>query len=146
MSVISENVKTKEEALEIANNNINKFEEIAKSVILKNGYNYDVCVEIGNFSFPTKNYGDISLPSGYYDALRIKIGDAVGENWWCVMFPSLCFVDISNGYVPESSKKTLEESLLPEEYNIISSDTTNFKLKFKLIEWFENVKIATIKK
>ena len=62
------------------------------------------------------------------------------------MFPSLCFVDISNGYVPESSKKTLEESLLPEEYNIISSDTTNFKLKFKLIEWFENVKIATIKK
>ena len=146
MSSISENINTKEEAMLVAQNNIEKFQEIAENVIIENGYNYSVCVEIGNYSFPTKKYGDISLPAGLYDALRVKIGDASGENWWCVMFPSLCFVDVSNGYVPEVSKQNLQDSLLPEEYNLISSNNINFKIKFKLIELFEKANITTAKK
>lgn len=146
MASISKDAHTKEEAMKIANNNIDNFRNIAQNVIQKNGYDYDVCVEIGNFDFPTKYYGDISLPAGYYDALRIKIGNATGNNWWCVMFPSLCFVDVSNGSVPDSSKQNLQDNLLPEEYNLIASDNTNFKIKFKLIELFENAKISTAKK
>ena len=74
---------------------------IAKDTAKKNGYNYDIKISIGNYPFPTKTYGDISLPAGYYDALKVKIGEAKGRNWWCVMFPTLCFVDISNGVIPE---------------------------------------------
>ena len=62
------------------------------------------------------------------------------------MFPSLCFVDVSNGYVPEVSKQNLQDSLLPEEYNLISSNNINFKIKFKLIELFEKANITTAKK
>ena len=124
----------------IINENIPQFNEIAKQTIEENGYNYNVDIEIGNFYFPTKYYGDISLPSGYYDGLRIKIGEAKGQNWWCVMFPPLCFVDVTSGIVPEESKDTLEENLTSEEYNIVSNDSTEFKIKFKLIELFENFK------
>lgn len=146
MKSISKNVSTKEEAIQIANNNIEEFYKIAKKVILDNGYNYDVNIEIGNFSFPTKTYGDISLPAGFYDALKVKIGDAKGKNWWCVMFPSLCFVDVSNGVVPEDSKENLQSNLLEEDYNLISSEDVSYKVKFKLVELFENAKIIMAKK
>lgn len=146
MNSISKDVSSKEEAIRIANENKDKFYNIAKKVISDNGFNYNINIEIGNFSFPTKTYGDISLPSGFYDALRVEIGEASGQNWWCVMFPSLCFVDVSEGIVPEESKEELQSSMQEEEYNLISSDTLEFKLKFKLVELFENVKIIMAKK
>ena len=146
MNSISKNVSSKEEAIRIANENKDKFYDIAKKVVSDNGFNYNINIEIGNFSFPTKTYGDISLPSGYYDALRVEIGEASGQNWWCVMFPSLCFVDISEGIVPEESKKDLKSNMEEEEYNLISSDTIEFKLKFKLVELFENAKIIMANK
>lgn len=146
MNSISKNVSTKEEAINLANENIDNFYNIAKNTILENGFNYNVNIEIGNFDFPTKTYGDISLPAGFYDALKVEIGDAKGKNWWCVMFPSLCFVDISNGVVPEESKENLQANLDYEDYNLISSDDAEYKLKFKLVELFENAKIIMAKK
>ena len=107
MNSICTNCITKEEAITIAENHKEDFYNIAKKTILENGFDYNVEIEIGNFDFPTKTYGDISLPAGFYDALRVKIGKAEGQNWWCVMFPPLCFVDISNGIVPEESKEIL---------------------------------------
>lgn len=62
------------------------------------------------------------------------------------MFPSLCFVDVSNGIVPEESKEELQSTLLEEEYNLISSQNNEYKLKFKIVELFENTKIFTAKK
>lgn len=146
MNSISKNVSTKEEAIKLANENISNFYNIAKNTILENGFNYNVNIEIGNFDFPTKTYGDISLPAGFYDALKVEIGEAKGKNWWCVMFPSLCFVDISNGVVPEESKENLQANLNYEDYNLISSDDAEYKLKFKLVELFENAKIIMAKK
>ena len=146
MKSISKDVSTKEEAIRIANDNIEKFYDIAKKVISDNGYNYDVNIEIGNFSFPTKTYGDITLPAGFYDALKVEIGEAKGQNWWCVMFPSLCFVDVSNGVVPEDSKENLQSNLLEEDYNLISSKDMSYNVKFKLVELFENAKIIMAKK
>lgn len=147
MNELSANSKTKEEAIQIAKEHTDEFYNIAKKTIIDNGYNYDVTVEIGNFDFPTKHYGDISIPAGYYDALRVKIGEAQGQNWWCVMFPPLCFVNVTSGIVPEESKKLLESELNEEEYDIISNkNSSEIKFKFKLIELLQNTNILTAKK
>ncbi|MCI8411049.1 MAG: stage II sporulation protein R, partial [Clostridia bacterium] len=108
MNELCVNCISKQEAIDLARKNEIQFKEIALKTIKEQGYNYDVNINIGNFEFPTKNYGDVSLPAGYYDALRVEIGEAKGQNWWCVMFPPLCFVDISSGVVPEESKELLE--------------------------------------
>ena len=143
MNSVSKNSNSKDEAISIAYQHKSDFYKIAKKVINDNGYDYNVNISIGNFAFPTKNYGDISLPAGYYDALKVEIGNASGQNWWCVMFPPLCFVDISTGIVPEDSKETIKDSLHTEEYNLINSaQTADVKFKFKLIEFFQNIKLA----
>lgn len=147
MNELSINATNKEEAIEIAKEHTDEFYNIAKKTITDNGYNYDVTVEIGNFDFPTKHYGDISIPAGYYDALRVKIGEAQGQNWWCVMFPPLCFVNVTSGIVPDESKELLESELNEEEYDIISNkDSSEIKFKFKLIELLQNTNILTAKK
>lgn len=139
------NTTTKEEAIKIARSHQDEFYEIAKQTIIDNGYDYEVNIKIGIFDFPTKQYGDISFPAGSYDALRIEIGEAKGQNWWCVMFPPLCFVDMTSGVVPEDSKKTLESSLSSEEEFILINDnkSDDIQFKFKLVEFFQNVKIRT---
>jgi stage II sporulation protein R len=146
MKSISSNISTKDEALTLVNNNLDTFQAIASNVIIENGFDYPVKIEVGNFDFPTKTYGDISLPAGFYDALKVEIGEAQGRNWWCVMFPSLCFVDVSNGIVPEESKENLQSNLDYEDYNLISSDEAEYKIKFKLVEILENAKIIMANK
>ena len=147
MNEISADAPNKEQAIKIAQEHTDDFYKIARETIIENGYDYDVTVEIGNFEFPTKNYGDISIPAGYYDALRVKIGEAKGQNWWCVMFPPLCFVNISSGIVPEESKEMLENELSEEDYNIISNkESAEIKFKFKIIELLQNTNILTAKK
>ena len=147
MNEISADAENKKEAMQIANEHSDNFYKIAKQTINENGYNYDVEIEFGNFLFPTKTYGDISIPAGYYDALRVKIGSAEGQNWWCVMFPPLCFVNISSGIVTDESKEVLKEELSDEEFSIISdTKSTEIKFKFKLIEFLQNTNILTAKK
>ena len=143
MNSIFQNCTSKNEVIEIANNHKENFYKIAKQVIRENGYDYDININIGNFEFPTKYYGDISFPSGNYDALRVEIGNASGQNWWCVMFPPLCFVDVSSGIVPDESKEIIQDNLSDEEYTIISNqERTDIKFKFSLIEMFQNLKVA----
>lgn len=146
MNEICKDCSTKSEAIVIAKNNKDTFTQIAKDTITNEGFSYDVTVEIGEFDFPTKNYGDISLPSGTYDALKVEIGNANGHNWWCVMFPPLCFVDITAGTVPDSSKEFLKEELSDEEFELISdSNSADINFKFKLLELFSNSKLLTAK-
>ena len=147
MNSLCSNVDSKEDAINIAISHKDDFKRIAEETILENGFNYPVSVEIGNFSFPTKNYGDISFPAGFYDALRVKIGNANGQNWWCVMFPPLCFVNVSSGIVPEESKEQIKQELNDEEYSIVTNvDSSEVKFKFGLIEWFMNNDLLTAKK
>ena len=137
MNSICASCSTKKEAIDLAENHKEDFQKIAEKTIKENGFNYPVKININNFYFPTKNYGDISLPAGYYDALRVEIGEASGQNWWCVMFPSLCFVDISSGIVDDEAKENLENNLNKESYQIISEkEDSSFTFKFKLIEFF----------
>lgn len=146
MNNIAKDCSSKEEVISIAEDNISNFENIARKTIEENGYNYNVTVEIGNFDFPTKSYGDITLPAGSYDSLRVKIGKAEGQNWWCVMFPPLCFVDVTSGVVPDESKQEMKDSMPEEEYSLISkTDNSEINFKFKLIEFFENIKLMAKK-
>lgn len=143
MNVLSKDCSCKEEVLNMAKEHKEDLKKIAENVIRENGFDYEAFVEIGISDFPTKQYGDISLPAGTYDALRVKIGSAEGKNWWCVMFPPLCFVDVSSGIVPDSSKQEMKESLNDEEYDLISkTDDNEIAFKFKLIELFQNWKLG----
>lgn len=146
MNNICKDCNSKQEAINIVSEHQEEFKQVALETIKNEGYSYTVKIEIGNFEFPTKQYGDISLPAGFYDALKVEIGKAEGRNWWCVMFPSLCFVDISSGIVPEESKEELQDILSDEEYAIISDNSKpNIKLKFKLLELFTNTRLLTAK-
>ena len=139
MNTLSKDCTSKSEIMSVALTHLNEFKKIAETVVKENGFNYDVFVEVGNFDFPTKEYGDISLPAGFYDALRVKIGKAEGKNWWCVMFPPLCFVDVTSGIVPEESKNLIKDELSSEEFYLISEHTPDVKFKFKLLELFNTM-------
>lgn len=139
MNKLVSNSSSKEFAIETVQNHKQDFQNIAEQTIKEQGYNYNVKISIGNFYFPTKSYGDISFPAGYYDALKVEIGKAEGQNWWCVMFPPLCFIDMSTGIVPENSKETLKENLDNEEFALISNNSLSkpdITFKFKLVEFF----------
>ena len=129
---------SKEEVITLVKTNLDSYRKVAENIIKENGFNYPVSLEVGTFCFPTKIYGNISLPAGNYEALRINIGQAQGENWWCSRFPPLCFVDISSGVIDDNSKESLKENLSEEEFAIITSNNGTIKLKFKILEIFSN--------
>lgn len=92
---------------------------IAQDTITSLGFNYEVTSYFGKQSFPVKTYGDVTFPAGTYTSYTLSIGKGKGHNWWCVLYPPLCFVDASTGIVPDSSKERLQESLTDQEYNSI---------------------------
>ncbi len=147
MNEICANETSKEEVINIVNKHKNDFQKIAEDTIKENCFDYSVKINIGNFKFPTKTYGDISFPAGYYDALRVEIGEASGQNWWCVMFPPLCFIDVSQGVVPDESKENLKENMDSEDYALVSESDTNtgITFKFKILEFFTNAGFITAK-
>lgn len=134
MKTINNTSFTKEETIQNVNSHLEDLQKIAEDKIHELGYNYSVSLEVGNFYFPTKYYGNISLPAGNYDALKINIGEAQGQNWWCSLFPPLCFIDISSGYLEDEDKEILEENLTEEEFALVSSSSPDVKLKFKIVE------------
>lgn len=138
MNSLSYKGLSKQDAITLTENHISDFENIAQKTIQNEGYNYNVSLEIGNFYFPTKIYGNVSLPAGYYDALKIELGKAEGKNWWCSLFPPLCFVDISSGVIDENAEELLKNNLSDEEFAIITSDSETIKFKFKILELFSN--------
>lgn len=138
---ICDNCKSKTDFKDVINNNLDNLKQIAENTVNECGFNYKIKLEIDNFYFPTKEYGNISLPAGYYDGLKIKVGNAIGQNWWCSLFPPLCFTDISSGIVEDEAKDNLEKNLSKEEFSIISSSNSIYKLKFKLIEFLNEKNI-----
>lgn len=138
------NVNSLEEAENILEENIDYVNEIAKDVIEENNYTYEVNTMLSYENFPDKVYGDCVFPQGNYEAFRVIIGEGKGQNWWCVMFPSLCFVDESKNSVDSSELKEEIENIEPKnnettnenkEKNKESSDVNNgVKFKFKIVE------------
>lgn len=90
-------VTTSTQARAVVIHNMPQLQQIALNVVHQRGYNYTVKANVGMVPFPTKLYGNQVYPAGNYEALRIVLGQGQGQNWWCVLFPPLCFVDIADG-------------------------------------------------
>lgn len=133
--------KSLEQSEQIILSESENIKNIGENIIKENGYTYEVEVKLEYNNFPAKQYSNIVLPAGEYKALRILIGEAKGKNWWCVMFPPLCFVDENNGVIDKETDEKLRSVLTEEEYNLISEDniekTKDVKMKFKIVEIIE---------
>jgi stage II sporulation protein R len=136
----SRSIEESEKIILSENENIKR---ISKNIILENGYNYEVKVNLEYSQFPAKQYSNIVLPAGEYKSLRVIIGAGEGKNWWCVMFPPLCFVDENNGVIDKETDERLKDVLTEEEYELItgknSDNASNKKVKFKILEIIESL-------
>ena len=132
-----------EESETIIKSEYKKLENISKNIVLENGYKYDISVGIDYSTFPTKQYSNVVLPAGEYKALRIIIGEGKGKNWWCVMFPPLCFVDEQSSIIDTDTDKKLREVLTEEEYALIAQNNkkqvNKVEVKFKIVEILQNI-------
>lgn len=106
-----------------------ELENLSREIVQQEGYDYPVSAAVTTCWFPEKTYGDLTFPAGNYEALRIEIGVAKGHNWWCVLYPNLCFLDAVNAVVPKEGKQELKNVLSEEEYSQITA-TTDFKIKW----------------
>lgn len=114
--------------------------QIAEEVVRDWGKDYEVYATLDKANFPTKSYGDIVFPAGEYEACRIVIGEGKGENWWCVMYPPLCYLDVATGVVPLEGKEQLASELNEEQYQLINGQHNNkYEVKFKLIEVINSI-------
>ena len=111
--------------------------DAAYEVLAQYNSDYKIDINIGNEYFPVKEYGDVTLPEGNYEAVIVEIGQAQGKNWWCVLFPQLCFIDPAYGYVPEASKAELKAQLSEETYDTMLDKEV--QARFKLGEFFSGL-------
>lgn len=109
---------------------------VSEEVLRAEGCSDKVTAEVVRCEFPDKTYGDITFPAGWYDALRIKIGKAQGNNWWCVLYPNLCFMDSVHAIVPKEGKEELRSVLTDEEYAMIVKGTP-VKIKWFFLQLTE---------
>ena len=114
-----------------------ELEAIAEETVRANGYDYAVTAELEDTAFPTKEYDGFSLPAGEYLALRILIGEGVGQNWWCVVFPPLCTA--ASAGVPETA---LAAGLTEDQVSLMTEEDGGYQLKFKAVELWERLKAA----
>jgi stage II sporulation protein R len=124
---------SREEAMGIISNEINEIEKIAQEVVVQEGYNYKIEVTLTLEEYPTRNYEAMSFPSGEYVSLRVLIGEAEGQNWWCVLFPPLCL----NAATEKSANEEafIAVGLNSEQYKIITeTEETKYQLRFKILE------------
>lgn len=105
----------------------------AEETIANLGYDYSVKIELARSYFPTRTYGELTLPAGYYKAVRVIIGEGKGKNWWCIMFPPLCLPAATN------SKEAIADFLTEEEMEIVCSDP-KFEVRFWLVEKYYELK------
>lgn len=139
-------IDNKAEAKRVMKREMPKIKAIARKTLKKEGYNYSCDVKYHKRTFPVKLYGDLTFPAGEYEALDVVLGNAKGKNWWCVMFPTLCFVDGTYAVVPDESKEILKNTLTDAEYNAITREerfTVAYELK--MVEWWNQLKEQIVK-
>lgn len=106
--------------------------QTALDVIKNEGYNYDVQITVQKEYFSTRTYDNyVTLPAGYYTAVKVIIGEGAGQNWWCVMFPPMC--------LPAADAECEISDVLTEEETEIVTGTEKYQFKFKIVEFFENL-------
>lgn len=124
------NVDNISSARKIIYKNLHFINQIAKRELSKHNSSYSVKTTMSTRFFPIKQYGDMTLPEGEYESVCVELGDAEGKNWWCVLYPSLCFIDCTYSILPTESKDKLSDVLSSDEYNyIINSNNTTIHYK-----------------
>lgn len=118
-----------DEAIDAASADLELFKQTALDVIRENGYDYDVQIDLSPSYFENRVYNDFTLPAGEYMALNIKIGEAVGKNWWCVMFPAVCI----------GASKSLEDGVNKQSADV-AEQAENYVFRFKTVEIYEGLK------
>lgn len=93
-----------------------ELQQVAQTVIDQAGFSYTASAAVTVCPFPEKTYGDLTFPAGDYQALRVELGQAQGQNWWCVLYPLLCFTEEGVVTVPEESQEILQENLSKSDY------------------------------
>ena len=131
--------KSVEEARLEIQKRLPEIEDLAREKMKMDGDDYEADAVLGKCYFPVKEYGDMTFPAGEYEALKVNLGKSAGKNWWCVMYPTLCFVDSTYQIVPETSKEKLKENLTEEEYNSLLDGGDNVQYSSRIIEWIQNV-------
>ena len=108
--------RSKDELISYVTEHKEELEQTAESFMRSEGYAYPADIRIERCYFPTKVYGDVTFPCGDYDAVRVLLGSGQGNNWWCVLYPPLCFSQSSVCEVPDSSKQELKNLLTDNDY------------------------------
>ncbi|MCL2378438.1 MAG: stage II sporulation protein R [Defluviitaleaceae bacterium] len=110
----------------------------AEAVVHKLGFDYQIEARLDKSFFPTQVYGDLSFPPGVYEALQITIGNGVGRNWWCLMFPPLCFVDMTS---TETGRRQLADTVSDESFRLLTHQDENasptMEVRFRIVEWWQ---------
>jgi stage II sporulation protein R len=101
---------------------------VAEETLRANGVDYGAKMHIGIYDFPLRIYHDLAVPAGRYEALRIVLGDGAGQNWWCVMFPPLCFVDVQYEAVDGTNITNAE-----------LEEIEDIQVRSKVIEWLQSM-------
>lgn len=110
-------------------------EAIAEEIVAQEGCSYEVTAQLTQCDFPVKTYGAYTFPAGEYEALQVVIGEGAGENWWCVLYPNMCFENSVYEVVDENAKEALRKVLNQEEYEAVLS-SGNYEIRFRFLEWF----------
>lgn len=136
-------VTDRSEAEIILRSNLGLIEDKAREVLLSERSNYGVAVTLTEEDYPTRVYESVTLPAGSYTSLRVLIGDADGENWWCILFPTLCVTaerEVTAAAIIDDTEETLlEAGLTPSQIRIITGSTPDVKVKFRILEYFERI-------
>ena len=138
-------LENKKDATNYIKTHLSELEQIANNVIIQEGMEDYATASFGKFPFPSKQYANIILPAGFYESLKIEIGSAQGQNWWCVMFPPLCFTEDTQGELDEEYMSILQNELSEDEFSLITSKSKEgevpVEIKFKIVEIFQESKI-----
>jgi stage II sporulation protein R len=137
MASHADTFQSAEDAAEYAASHIEELEQVANGVLRSCQKSYSATISLGLSDFPDKVYGDLVFPAGTYEALRVELGQAQGENWWCVLYPLLCYTREGTVSVPEESETILEDSLSSEDYARLSGTNTKPIIRVKLWEWLK---------
>ena len=126
-----------EETRIIVNSHMDQIVEISKATLQEHGYDYEVSAVITHTDFPEKTYGSYTFPKGNYEALEITIGKGEGQNWWCVLYPNMCFKGTVFTVEDKGAGEELQEVLSPLEYADVF-DSGDVEVRLKVLEYFFN--------
>lgn len=123
----------REETMKLLQGRLAEIETVADGVLEEAGMAYRASAEVTRCYFPDRTYGSCTFAAGWYDALRIRLGEAKGQNWWCVLYPRLCFQDCLHAVMEDKQLQELQEVLTVEEYESLLTQPQKWKLAFR---WF----------